>query len=194
MAAPTQGNTGETKMDQAREHLQQGKENIKEAAGHAQQAASSAAQGLGQMAQNTASNLTQQAKDAASNLGQKAQDAASNLGHKGQDVASSAQHKTDDALSSMGERVSSLAGTLRSSVPQEGVVGSTAAVVADKLDSTGRYLKEHGVSEIKDDLADIVMGHPIPSLLVVFGVGFLGGKATRRCYIAVQAWEETKQS
>jgi cell division septum initiation protein DivIVA len=169
MAAPIQGNTGEKKMDQAREHLQQAKENIKEAAGQGQQAASSAAQGLGQMAQNTASNVAQQARDTASNLGQKAQD-----------VASSAQHKTDDALSSMGERVSSLAGTLRSSVPQEGVVGSTAAVVADKLDSTGRYLKEHGVSEIKDDLADIVRGHPIPSLLVVFGVGFLAGMAMRR--------------
>ncbi|MFL5240754.1 MAG: hypothetical protein ACJ8FY_01485 [Gemmataceae bacterium] len=180
MAAPTQGNTGEKKMDQAREHLQQGKENIREAAGHGQQAASSAAQGVGQKAQSTAGNLGQQAKDMASNLGQKAQDAASTISQKAQDAASTAQDKTDQALSTMGEKVSSFAGTLRSSAPQEGVVGSTAAAVADSLDSTGRYLKEHGVSEIRDDLADIVRGHPIPSLLVIFGVGFLAGMAVRR--------------
>jgi F0F1-type ATP synthase membrane subunit b/b' len=151
MASATQGNLGEKKMDQAREQFNQGKENMKDAA-------SSAAQGIGQKAQETAARL----------------------GQKAHDVASSAQDKTDDALSTVGQKVSNLAGTLRSSAPQEGVVGSTANALANKLDSTGRYLQEHGIGDMGEDLAQIVKSHPIPSMLAIFGVGFLAGMAARR--------------
>ena len=171
--ATTQNRPGEQQLDQAREQLNQGKEQF-------QQAASSAAQGIGQSAQNAASALTQKAQGMASTLGQKAQDTASNLGHKAQDLASTAQHKADDALTAMGERVSNMAGTIRSKAPHEGMVGSAASAVADSLDSTGRYLREHKISDIRDDVANLVRSHPIPSLLMVFGVGFLVGMAARR--------------
>jgi hypothetical protein len=191
MATTTQGNVGDRKMDQAREQFNQGKENLKDAASHGQQAAANAAQGIGQKVQNaantatqkvqeTASNLGHKAQDLASDLGNKAHDAASTLGDKAKDVASSAQDKTDDALTAVGEKVSSLAGSIRSSGPKEGMAGSTATALADKLDTTGRYLQEHGIGDIGNDLAGIVKSYPIPSLLAVFGVGFLAGMAARR--------------
>jgi gas vesicle protein len=144
-------------------------ENLKEAASHGREAASNVAQDIGQRAQNVASNV-----------GAKAQEAASKIGQRAQDAASSAQDKTDDALSTVGQKVSSLAGSLRSTASQEGMVGHTANALADSLDSTGRYLQEHGIKDMGKDLAQIVKSHPIPSMLAIFGVGFLAGMAARR--------------
>jgi vacuolar-type H+-ATPase subunit H len=174
MASP-QSTTGN-----AKDHLDAAKHDVKDAAGHTQQAASSAAQGMGQKARDTASSAGQQAKDMASNVGQKAQDMASNLSSKAKDAASTAEHKTDDALSSVGQGMSSLAGSIRTNAPHEGMLGSAASAVADRLDASGRYLSESGVREIGDDIADVVRSHPIPSLLTVFGIGFLAGMCARR--------------
>jgi ElaB/YqjD/DUF883 family membrane-anchored ribosome-binding protein len=165
---------------QTREHLQDAKESLKDAASHAQQAGASAARGVGQQVQGTASNLTQKAKDAASTMGDKAREAASNVATKAEDLAGKAGEKTDNALTAVGEKMSTLAGTIRSSAPHEGVLGSTASAVADKLESSGRYLQESGVHEITEDLADVVRRHPIPSVLAVFGVGLLIGMAASR--------------
>jgi hypothetical protein len=169
MASTTQNNSGEKKLDKAREQLNQGKENFKDAVSHGQEAASIGAQGLGQKAQEVASSL-----------GSKAQEAASRFGHKAQDVASAAQDKADETLSSVGQKVSNLAGSLRTTGPQEGVVSSTTNALADSLDSTGRYLQEHGLKDIGEDLTGIVKSYPIPSMLAIFGVGFLAGMAARR--------------
>jgi cell division septum initiation protein DivIVA len=142
----------------AREHLREAKETARDAASHLQKAGSSAAREAAQHAQDTASNLAQRAED----------------------VAGKAEEKTDSALSAVGQKMSTLAGSIRTHAPHEGVIGSTASSVAEKLDSGGRYLQESGVREISDDLAGVVRRHPIPSVLAVFGVGFLLGMAARR--------------
>jgi len=80
----------------------------------------------------------------------------------------------------MGQRMSSVAGTLRQQAPRSGVMGSAAGAVADRLESGGRYLQEHGVSDITDDLGGLVRRNPIPALCLAFGVGFLIGMASRR--------------
>jgi len=74
-----------------------------------------------------------------------------------------------------------VAGTLRQQAPRSGMMGSAAGAVADRLESGGRYLQEHGVGEITDDLAGVIRRNPLPSLGLAFGVGFLIGMAfTRR--------------
>jgi ElaB/YqjD/DUF883 family membrane-anchored ribosome-binding protein len=143
---------------QAREQAEAAKSHLQQAGTEAKQAASSATAGIAQ----------------------KAHDVASNVGDKARDVAHKAEDKADDALSSMGHRMSSMAGSLRQSAPHEGMVGSAAGAVADRLDSGGRYLQEHGVSEISDDLANVVRRNPFPALCVAFGVGFLIGMVSRR--------------
>jgi ElaB/YqjD/DUF883 family membrane-anchored ribosome-binding protein len=95
-------------------------------------------------------------------------------------VAHKAEDKADDALASMGQRMSTMAGSLRQSAPREGVVGSAAGAVADRLESGGRYLQEHGLGDISDDLAGVVRRNPFPALCVAFGVGFLIGMVSRR--------------
>jgi hypothetical protein len=164
----------------AREHLRDAKENVKEAASHLQQAGSAAARGAAQQAQNTASNLGQKASDAATDVANKTREAASTLAQRAENVADKAEEKTDSALSAVGQKMSSLAGSIRSHAPHEGVIGSTATTVAESLESGGRYLQESGVRAMGDDLAAVVRRNPIPSVLAVFGVGFLLGMAARR--------------
>jgi ElaB/YqjD/DUF883 family membrane-anchored ribosome-binding protein len=162
-------NRGDFQSGQAREHTEAAKGHIQQAASEAKQAATSAASGAVQKAQDTASNVAERAKDLASNVGQRAGDMA----HRAEDRA-------DDALSSMGQRMSSAAGTLRQNAPRSGVAGSAAGAVADRLESGGRYLQEHGVSDITDDLAGVIRRNPFPALCVAFGVGFLIGMVSRR--------------
>jgi hypothetical protein len=130
--------------------------------------------------QQAGSEAKQAAASAASGLAQKAQDTAAGLADKAREVAGKAEDRTDDALASMGQRMSSAAGSLRQAAPRGGVVGSAAGAVADRLESGGRYLQEHGVADITDDLAGAIRRHPLPALALAFGVGFLIGMVSRR--------------
>jgi ElaB/YqjD/DUF883 family membrane-anchored ribosome-binding protein len=162
-------NRGDPQFGQAREQAETARGHLQQAGNEARQASSSAASGVGQKAQETASNLTERAKDVASGVSQRAGEFA----HRAEDRA-------DDALASMGQRMSTAAGSLRQTAPRSGVVGQAAGAVADGLESGGRYLQQHGVSEMTDDLAGVIRRNPLPSLCVAFGVGFLIGMVASR--------------
>ena len=162
-------NRGEQQTGQAREHAEAAKGHLQQAGTEARQAATTGAAGLGQKAQDTASGVADKARNGASNVSQR----AGEMAHRAEDRA-------DDTLSSMGQRMSSMAGSLRQSAPREGVIGSAAGAVADRLDSGGRYLQSHGVGDITNDLAGVVRRNPLPSVCIAFGVGFLIGMASRR--------------
>ncbi len=129
---------------------------------------------LKERAQETAQEAKGVAKEAATAAGQRAQEIASGM-------ASAAAQKTEGALSSVGQSMSSLGGTIREKAPQEGVVGSTATAMAERLESGGRYLQEHHLGEMRDDFASLIRNHPMSSLCVAFGLGCLiGMMASRR--------------
>jgi ElaB/YqjD/DUF883 family membrane-anchored ribosome-binding protein len=60
------------------------------------------------------------------------------------------------------------------------MIGSAAGAVADQLETGGRYLQQHGISDMTDDLAGVVRRNPLPALCVAFGVGFMIGMVSRR--------------
>jgi hypothetical protein len=139
------------------------------------------------MADSRIENAKEKGREAATSAGQAFQEAkgavkegASNLGQQAREVASKAGDKTEDALHSVGQGMSSLAGSIRHSAPQGGMLGSAAGTVAEQLDAGGRYLREHDLGDIGEDLSNVVRRYPIPSLLAVFGIGFLLGGALRR--------------
>jgi len=129
----------------------------------------------GNMKDRPEETTTQKAQGVASDLAHKAQDAASNVASKAQNLAGAAADRADDAISAVGERMSGLAGTIRQSGPREGVLGSATGTVADTLKSGGDYLKEHGLSEMGEDMTTLVKRYPVQSLLVGFGFGLLIG-------------------
>jgi ElaB/YqjD/DUF883 family membrane-anchored ribosome-binding protein len=75
--------------------------------------------------------------------------------------------------------MSSLAGQLRERAP-EGTLGTAAGAVADRLQSGGRYLQEHDLGDMADDMTSVVRRYPLPALCIGFGVGFLLGMALTR--------------
>jgi len=138
------------------------------------------AENLGHAARQTAGDVKDAAREAASNLGQRASEVASNLGERAQNLASTATDRAEDAMSAMGQGMSTLAGRLRESVPQEGMLGTAAGSVAGTLEAGGRYLQEHDINDIGEDLSRLVRQYPIASLCAVFGIGFMLGKTLGR--------------
>jgi ElaB/YqjD/DUF883 family membrane-anchored ribosome-binding protein len=155
-------------IGQAREYAEAATGHLQQAGSEARQAAEAAAAGLSQKTQDAARSLSEKAKEAAAAVSQRAGD----LAHKAQDQA-------DDALASMGQRMTSMAGSLRQAAPREGVAGTAAGAFANRLESGGRYLQDHGVSEISDDVTGIVRRNPLPALGIAFGVGVVIGLVWR---------------
>jgi hypothetical protein len=60
------------------------------------------------------------------------------------------------------------------------MLGSAAGAVAGTLETSGRYLQEHGLEDMGEDLRGFIRQYPLGSLLAVFGLGFLLGCGMRR--------------
>jgi ElaB/YqjD/DUF883 family membrane-anchored ribosome-binding protein len=76
--------------------------------------------------------------------------------------------------------MNALGGTVRKAAPQDGVIGTAATTVADKLQAGGRYLEGHGLQGVGRDLTSVVRHYPIQAVLVSFGLGCLLGLMLRR--------------
>lgn len=134
---------------------------------------------MASQAKETGSSVMEKAKDMGSSAVEKARDMASNVGHKVGDAASYVGHRAEDATSAVGSGMKSLAGNIREHTPQGGVLGTATGAVADTLESGGRYLEEHGLSGIGEDMTSLIRRNPIPAVLVGIGIGFLIARATR---------------
>jgi len=119
----------------------------------------------------SATGFMDQAKETASNV-------AAEAGNRAKDAASFVGQKAEDATGAVGSGMKSLAGTIREHTPASGPIGSASCAVADTLESSGRYLQEHGLSGIGADMTSLIRRNPIPALLVGIGVGFLISRAT----------------
>jgi ElaB/YqjD/DUF883 family membrane-anchored ribosome-binding protein len=125
-------------------------------------------------------------KDAASKAGEQARDAAAGAAEQAQDLV----QRATDAASNLGERVEetkasvggqmrSLADTIRERAPEEGMFGSAASALAETLETGGSYLEEQDLSAIAEDVAEVIRRHPITSVLVGVGVGFMLARTLR---------------
>jgi hypothetical protein len=86
--------------------------------------------------------------------------------------SAAAWKRADDMTESLGGGMRNLAGTIREKAPA-GPMGQVAAGVASTLEQTGNYLEKEGLSGASGDLMQLVRKHPLESLLVSVGVGFL---------------------
>jgi len=107
----------------------------------------------------------------------KTREVASNVADKTKDFTGRAGQKADDVAGRAGSALESAAGAVRDHGPQSGVLGSATSRVADTIESTGRYLREEGMTGLAEDLTDMVRRNPIPALLLGLGVGFLLARA-----------------
>jgi ElaB/YqjD/DUF883 family membrane-anchored ribosome-binding protein len=131
-------------------------------------------------AREGAANLTDKAREGAANLTDKAREGVANLSDKAREGAANLTDKADDAISNVGQKMTSLAGQLRENAPREGMIGNAASAVADNLQAGGRFLQEHRIEDVGEEATQMIRRHPVPSVLVAFGIGCLLGISLSR--------------
>jgi hypothetical protein len=114
-------------------------------------------------------------KEKGGGVGEVIKDAATTVGKAGSYVG----QKADDATMAVGKGIKSLGNTIREDGPQEGVLGSASSSVAATLESSGKYLQQHGLSGIGEDIAETIRKHPMPAVLIGIGLGYLLGRVLR---------------
>lgn len=124
--------------------------------------------------------MTQSAREAAGIALEGAKEMASTATKKAGEAATYVGQKVEDATAAVGGGMKTLAGTIRDSGPQQGMLGSASSAVASTLESGGRYLQEHGLRGVGEDLTSVIRRNPIPALLIGIGLGFLIARATSR--------------
>jgi uncharacterized protein YjbJ (UPF0337 family) len=95
-------------------------------------------------------------------------------------LSSAAAAQASHATTAVGEKIGSLADVIREKAPHEGAVGTAATAVAEKLDVAGSYLQKRSLEHIGGDLTALIRRHPVPSLLIGLGIGYLLGRTRGR--------------
>jgi uncharacterized membrane-anchored protein YhcB (DUF1043 family) len=138
------------------------------------------ASALADKAKQTADTATDKAKDFAHNVADKAKDAAGTVAEKAKDAAATLGHKAEDATQAVGSGIESLGGRLRDKLPEKGVLGAAGSSVASGLESSGKYIREEGLSGMADDVTNMIRRNPLPAVLVGVALGFMIARLTTR--------------
>jgi len=91
---------------------------------------------------------------------------------KAQELGANAAKKANEAAPVIGEKMESLATSIREKAPRDGTLGTASTKVAEGLESASYYLKEKRFEYLGEDLQGLVRRYPLQSLLVGFGLGF----------------------
>lgn len=173
---PNQEQGGTAGMGQGRNAGQQGTStglrNVGDKAGEI-------AKNVGDKAGDMARHAAEEAKGLVGAATEKASEAASFVGHKAGDAAKFIGEKADSATDALGSSMEQLGHTIRDKSPKDGIIGQTGQAVASTLESGGRYLEEHNLQQMGDDITGMIRRHPVPALLIGIGIGFLVARATR---------------
>jgi hypothetical protein len=135
---------------------------------------------LADKAKQTAGAATDAAKEFAHTMTDKAKDAAGTVAEKAKDAAATIGHKAEDATQAVGSSIESLGGRLRDKLPEKGVLGAAGSSVASGLESSGKYIREEGLSGMTEDVTNLIRRNPVPAVLVGIALGFLIARVTTR--------------
>jgi ElaB/YqjD/DUF883 family membrane-anchored ribosome-binding protein len=128
----------------------------------------------GQTGAKKVEETVEDAKSLAARAKDKAKDWAQTAGDKAKEWAHTAGERVDHARESVGEGLESMGSGLK----ERG--RSASEVVGDKLEAAGHYLREHDFSGMADSMKDVVRRHPMQSVFVGIGLGFVLARAMRR--------------
>jgi uncharacterized protein YjbJ (UPF0337 family) len=92
---------------------------------------------------------------------------------KAQELGATAAKKANEVAPLIGEKMESLATSIRDRAPRDGTLATASTRVAEGLESASYYLKEKKFEHLGEDLLGLIRRYPLQSLLVGFGLGFL---------------------
>jgi ElaB/YqjD/DUF883 family membrane-anchored ribosome-binding protein len=118
--------------------------------------------------------VKQKASDWSEAVVEKTKDLAQKSKESVKEFAHTAGEKVDDARTAVGEGMERFGGGVR----EKG--SSASAVVGGRLEAAGAYIREHDFSGMTESVKDVVRRHPVQSVLVGIGMGFVLARAMRR--------------
>jgi hypothetical protein len=118
-------------------------------------------------------------KEAGAAAYDKAKGAAESVGEMATQAACAVGHKADDLTGAAGHEIKAFGDTLAKKSPHEGMAGHASQAVADTIKSAGRYLEDGKLSGMAQDVEQVIKNHPIPALLICFGIGVCIGRAMK---------------
>jgi len=133
------------------------------------------AESAGRQAKGIAQKVGQEAKK----VGEQAESFVASAAEKAKESATYLGEKAEQATGSVGAGMESLGGTIRDYSPKQGVLHNAGETMAAKLETGGRYLEEHGLHGIGEDMTKLIRQNPIPAVLIGIGLGFILARLTR---------------
>jgi len=125
--------------------------------------------------QDTQSGL-QEIKDRVTDMASKAKDKA---GQVADSVSEKLGHQRENAADALG-RVASTMHDKAGSVPGGSKAASLTHSIADGMDCTAGYLRDHDFAQMGKDVTNICRKYPIQSFVAALAVGILVGRSIRR--------------
>lgn len=122
-----------------------------------------------------AGSAAERAGQAATAVADQARNAASAVADQARNAASSVADQARNAASTVGSGIKSLGETIRQHTPHTGMLGTAAEGVAGTLETSGTFLQEKGFAGVADEMTTCVKNHPMTSVAISIGCGFLLG-------------------
>ena len=106
----------------------------------------------------------------------KAKEAAASVGSMATSAVTAAGQKVDDLTKGGGHSIRQLGERLDKQAGDTGIAAHATHAIADTLRTSGQYLEEHKLGDMAKDVGELVKAHPVPAMLVCFGLGFCFGR------------------
>jgi hypothetical protein len=98
---------------------------------------------------------------------------------KVRELAAGAASRAGQAAEALGDRVGSLARTMRTRAPEAGPMRRVATATADRLESGAAYLREGRFRNVGQELTATIRRYPFQTLLLGAGLGFVLSRRMR---------------
>jgi len=175
----TFGTMGRKAGDQAKNMGEKAGEQAKHMGEKVGEQAKSFGEKVGEQAKHMGEKVGEQAKHIGESITEGAHTAAQTAVQTVENAGTYMGHSAEQATGGLGRGLGNVASTIREHTPKEGMMHSAGEAVAETLESGGRYLEDHKLREIGDDLTNLIRRNPIPALLLGVGVGFILARAIR---------------
>lgn len=117
------------------------------------------------------------------NVKEKIYDAASKTKDKANQMADAVSERLNQQRQNAAEGLGGIASAIHEnadSVPGGTKVANFTHSIADGMESTATYLRDHEFSKMGEDLMNVCRKYPIQSVATALAVGFLLGRSARR--------------
>jgi len=113
-------------------------------------------------------------------LGQRAREMTEDARQKAEEVGQQARERAEQGKEATASGLDTAADQIRERIGQgEGTAAQAGTKVADKLENTATYLREHETGEMWHDFERYVKDHPVQAAVGALAAGFFVGRMMR---------------